>query len=205
MNARQYFMELQHIYTDERVLGQLKESKLKDSMLTFFQYIKENNVNPMDVLFHTEEHLSVLSSSNTVITKFDEIMNSREEHYGVVILVHNLQEIEKNALAEFANLIKEYTFPVAVIRLQTYLWVNYLDFIAFMRKKLGIEDSPLEKDELIYWTTTFTDMSMEVALFYSELVKGLTLKDLKELEELEEIEDLLGNSENGNKQSHTIH
>lgn len=202
MNARQYFMELQHVYTDKRVLGNLKKSKLKDSMLTFFQYIKENNVNPMDVLLSPEEHLSVLSSSNTVITKFDEIKDSGEEHYGVAQLVYNLKEIEKNALVEFANLIKEYTFPVAVIRLQTYLWVNYLDFIAFMREKLGIEDSPLEKDELIYWTTTFTDMSMEVVLFYSELVKGLTLKDLKELEEME---DLLWNSKNGNKQSSTIH
>ena len=202
MKARQYFMELQHIYTDERVLEHLKKSKLKDSMLAFFQYIKENNVNPMDVILLSEEHLSVLSSANTVITKFDEIKDSGEEHYGVAQLVYNLQEIEKNALVEFASLIKEYTHPVAFIRLQTYLWVNYLDFIAYMREKLGIEDSPLEKDELIYWTTTFMSMSMEVAHFYSELVKGLTLKDL---EELEEMEDLLGNSKNGNKQSSTFH
>ena len=199
MKARPYFMELQHIYTDERVLEHLKKSKLKDSMLAFFQYIKENNVNPMDVILLSEEHLSVLSSANTVITKFDEIKDSGEEHYGVAQLVYNLQEIEKNALFEFARLIKEYTHPVAFIRLQTYLWVNYLDFIAYMREKLGIEDSPLEKDELIYWTTTFMSMSMEVAHFYSELVKGLTLKDL------EEMEDLLGNSKNGNKQSSTIH
>ena len=202
MKARPYFMELQHIYTDERVLEHLKKSKLKDSMLAFFQYIKENNVNPMDVILLSEEHLSVLSSANTVITKFDEIKDSGEEHYGVAQLVYNLQEIEKNALVEFARLIKEYTHPVAFIRLQTYLWVNYLDFIAYMREKLGIEDSPLEKDELIYWTTTFMSMSMEVAHFYSELVKGLTLKDL---EELEEMEDLLGNSKNGNKQSSTFH
>ena len=202
MKARPYFMELQHIYTDERVLEHLKKSKLKDSMLAFFQYIKENNVNPMDVILLSEEHLSVLSSANTVITKFDEIKDSGEEHYGVAQLVYNLQEIEKNALVEFASLIKEYTHPVAFIRLQTYLWVNYLDFIAYMREKLGIEDSPLEKDELIYWTTTFMSMSMEVAHFYSELVKGLTLKDL---EELEEMEDLLGNSKNGNKQSSTFH
>ena len=202
MKARPYFMELQHIYTDERVLEHLKKSKLKDSMLAFFQYIKENNVNPMDVILLSEEHLSVLSSANTVITKFDEIKDSGEEHYGVAQLVYNLQEIEKNALVEFASLIKEYTHPVAFIRLQTYLWVNYLDFIAYMREKLGIEDSPLEKDELIYWTTTFMSMSMEVAHFYSELVKGLTLKDL---EELEQMEDLLGNSKNGNKQSSTFH
>ena len=202
MNARQYFMELQHIYTDKRVLGHLKKSKLKDSMLAFFKYIKENNVNPMDVLLSPEEHLSVLSSANTVITKVDEITDSGEEHYGVAQLVYNLKEIEKKALVEFASLIKEYTHPVAFIRLQTYLWVNYLDFIAYRREKLGIEDSPLEKDELIYWTSTFTAMSMEVAHLYSELVKGLTLKDL---EELEEMEDLLGNSKNGNKQSSTIH
>ena len=202
MNARQYFMELQHVYTNERVLRHLKKSKLKDSMLAFFQYIKENNVNPMDVLLSPEEHLSVLSSANTVITKFDEINDNREEHYGVAQLVYNLQEIEKNALVEFASLIKEYTHPVAFIRLQTYLWVNYLGFIACMREKLGIEDSPLEKDELIYWTATFMGMSMEVAHFYLELVKGLTLKDL---EELEEMEDLLGNSKNGNKQSSTFH
>ena len=202
MNARQYFMELQHVYTDKRVLKHLKKSKLKDSMLAFFQYIKENNVNPMDVFLSSEEHLSVLSSANTVITKFDEIKDSEEEHYGVAQLIYNLQEIEKNALVEFASLIKEYTYPVAFIRLQTYLWVNYLDFIAYTREKLGIEDSPLEKDELIYWTDTFTGICMEVAHFYSELVKGLTLKDL---EELEEIEDLLGNSKNGNKQSSTIH
>ena len=202
MNGRQYFMELQHIYTDERVLGHLKKSKLKDSMLAFFRYIKENNVNPMDVLLSPEEHLSVLSSANTVITKFDEINDSGEEHYGVAQLVCNLQEIEKNALVVFASLIKEYTHPVAFIRLQTYLWVNYLDFIAYKRENLGIEDSPLEKDELIYWTSTFTGMSTKVAHFYSELVKGLTLKDLKELEEME---DLLGNSKNGNKQSSTFH
>lgn len=202
MNARQYFMELQHIYTDERVLGHLKKSKLKDSMLAFFRYIKENNVNPMDVLLSPEEHLSVLSSANTVIAKFDEIKDSGEEHYGVAQLVCNLQEIEKNALVKFASLIKEYTHPVAFIRLQTYLWVNYLDFIAYMRENLGIEDSPLEKDELIYWTATFMGMSTRVAHFYSELVKGLTLKDLKELEEME---DLLGNSKNGNKQSSTFH
>lgn len=202
MNARQYFMELQHVYTDERVLGYLKKSKLKDSMLAFFQYIKENNINPMDVLLSPEEHLSVLSSANTVITKFDEIKDSGEEHYGIAQLVYNLKEIEKNALVEFARLIKEYTHPVAIIRLQTYLWVNYLDFIAYMREKLGIGDSPLEKDELIHWTANFIGMSMEVAHFYSELVKGLTLKDLKELEEME---DLLGNSKNGNKQSNKIH
>ena len=76
MNARQYFMELQHIYIDERVLGQLKKSKLKDSMLAFFQYIKENNVNPMDILLFPEEHLKVLSSANTVIAKFNEITDS---------------------------------------------------------------------------------------------------------------------------------
>lgn len=202
MNARQYFMELQHVYTDERVLGHLKKSKLKDSMLAFFRYIKENNVNPMDILLSSEEHLSVLSSANTVITKFDEIKDSGEDHYGVAQLVYNLQEIEKNALVEYASLIKEYPHPVAFIRLQTYLWVNYLDFIGYMRGKLGIGDSPLEKDELIYWTATFMGMSMEVAHFYSELVKGLTLKDL---EELEEMEDLLGNSKNGNKQSSTFH
>ena len=202
MNARQYFTELQHIYTDERVLGHLKKSKLKDSMLSFFQYIKENNVNPMDVLLSPEEHLSVLSSANTVITKFDELKDSGEEHYGVAQIVYNLQEIEKNALVEFASLIKEYTYPIAFVRLQTYLWVNYLDFIAYIREKLDVKDSPLETDELIYWTSTFTGMSMEVAHFYSELVKGLTLKDL---EELEEMEDLLGNSKNGNKQSSTIH
>ena len=202
MNARQYFMELQHIYTDERVLEHLKKSKLKDSMLALFQYIKENNVNPMDVLLSPEEHLSVLSSSNTVITKFNELKDSGEEHYGVAQLVYNLQEIEKNALVEFASLIKEYTHPVAFIRLQTFLWVNYLDFIAYMREKLGIKDSPLEQDELIYWTSVFMGMSMEVAHFYSELVKGLTLEDL---EELEQMEDSLENSKNGNKQSSTIH
>lgn len=202
MNSRQYFMELQHIYTNERVLEHLKKSKLKDSMLAFFQYIKENNVNPMDVLLSPEKHLSVLSSANTVITKFNELKDSGEEHYGVAQLVYNLQEIEKNALVKFASLIKEYTHPVAFIRLQTYLWVNYLDFIAYFREKLGIEDSPLEQDELIYWTTTFMGMSMEVAHFYSELVKGLTLEDL---EELEQMEDLLENSKNGNKQTSTIH
>lgn len=202
MNARQYFMELQHFYTDERVLAQLKKSKLKDSMLAFFQYIKENNVNPMDVLLSPEEHLSVLSSNNTVITKFDELKDSEEEHYGVAQLVCNLQEIEKNALVKFASLIKEYIHPVACIRLQTYLWINYLDFIAYMREQLGIEDSPLEQDELIYWTATFMGLSMKVVHFYSELVKGLTLRDL---EELEQMEDLLGNSKNGNKQSSTIH
>ena len=202
MNGRQYFMELQHIYTDERVLGHLKKSKLKDSMLAFFRYIKENNVNPMDVLLSPEEHLSVLSSANTVIAKLEEIEDSGEEHYGIAQLVCNLQEIEKNALVVFASLIKEYTHPVAFIRLQTYLWVNYLDFIVYTRENLGIEDSPLEKDELIYWTSTFTGMSTKVAHFYSELVKGLTLKDLKELEEME---DLLGNSKNGNKQSSTFH
>ena len=51
-----------------------------------------------------------------------------------------------------------------------------------MREKLGIEDSPLEQDELIYWTGTFMGISMEVAHIYSELVKGLTLEDLKEME-----------------------
>ena len=202
MNSRQYFMELQHIYTNERVLEHLKKSKLKDSMLAFFQYIKENNVNPMDVLLSPEKHLSVLSSANTVITKFNELKDSGEEHYGVAQLVYNLQEIEKNALVRFASLIKEYTHPVAFIRLQTYLWVNYLDFIAYFREKLGIEDSPLEQDELIYWTTTFMGMSMEVAHSYYELVKGLTLEDL---EELEQMEDLLESSKNGNKQTSTIH
>ena len=202
MNSRQYFMELQHIYTNERVLEHLKKSKLKDSMLAFFQYIKENNVNPMDVLLSPEKHLSVLSSANTVITKFNELKDSGEEHYGVAQLVYNLQEIEKNALVKFASLIKEYTHPVAFIRLQTYLWVNYLDFIAYFREKLGIEDSPLEQDELIYWTATFMGMSMEVAHSYYELVKGLTLEDL---EELEQMEDLLENSKNGNKQTSTIH
>ena len=202
MNSRQYFMELQHIYTNERVLEHLKKSKLKDSMLAFFQYIKENNVNPMDVLLSPEKHLSVLSSANTVITKFNELKDSGEEHYGVAQLVYNLQEIEKNALVKFASLIKEYTHPVAFIRLQTFLWVNYLDFIAYIREKLGVEDSPLEQDELIYWTATFMGMSMEVAHSYSELVKGLTLEDL---EELEQMEDLLENSKNGNKQTSTIH
>lgn len=202
MNARQYFMKLQHFYTDERVLAGLKKSKLKDSMLAFFQYIKENNVNPMDILLSPEEHLSVLSSNNTVITKFDELKDSVEEHYGVAQLVCNLQEIEKNALVKFASLIKEYSHPIACIRLQTYLWINYLDFIAYMRENLDIEDSPLEQDELIYWTATFMGVSMKVVHFYSELVKGLTLEDL---EELEQMEDLLGNNENGNKQSSTIH
>ena len=202
MNARQYFMELQRIYTDERVLVQLKKSKLKDSMLAFFQYIKENNVNPMDILLSPEEHLKVLSSANTVITKFNELKDSGEEHYEIAQLVCNLQEIEKNALVKFASLIKKYTHPVAFIHLQTYLWVNYLDFIAYMREKLGIEDSPLEQDELIYWTATFMGISMEVAHFYSELVKGLTLEDLAEMEEMEE---LLGNIKNGNKQSSSIH
>ena len=202
MNSRQYFMELQHIYTDERVLEHLKKSKLKDSMLAFFQYIKENNVNPMDVLLSPEKHLSVLSSANTVITKFNELKDSGEEHYGVAQLVYNLQEIEKNALVKFASLIKEYTHPVALIRLQTFLWVNYLDFIAYIREKLGVEDSPLEQDELIYWTATFMGMSMEVAHSYYELVKGLTLEDL---EELEQMEDLLESSKNGNKQTSTIH
>ena len=202
MNARQYFMELQRIYIDERVLVQLKKSKLKDSMLAFFQYIKENNVNPMDILLSPEEHLKVLSSANTVITKFNELKDSGEEHYEIAQLVCNLQEIEKNALVKFASLIKKYTHPVAFIHLQTYLWVNYLDFIAYMREKLGIEDSPLEQDELIYWTATFMGISMEVAHFYSELVKGLTLEDLAEMEEMEE---LLGNIKNGNKQSSSIH
>ena len=202
MNARQYFMELQRIYIDERVLVQLKKSKLKDSMLAFFQYIKENNVNPMDILLSPEEHLKVLSPANTVITKFNEFTDSGEEHYGVAQLVYNLQEIEKNALVKFASLIKKYTHPVAFIHLQTYLWVNYLDFIAYMREKLGIEDSPLEQDELIYWTATFMGISKEVAHFYSELVKGLTLENLKEVEEMEE---LLGSIKNGNKQSSSIH
>lgn len=71
-----------------------------------------------------------------------------------------------------------------------------------MRENLDIEDSPLEQDELIYWTATFMGLSMKVVHFYSELVKGLTLEDL---EELEQMEDLLGNSSNGNKQSSTIH
>lgn len=202
MNARQYFMELQHIYTDERVLESLEKSKLKDSMLAFFQYIKENNVNPMDVLLFPEKHLSVLSSANTVITKFKELSDSGEKHYGEAQLVYNLQETEKNALVEFARLIKEYACPVAFIHLQTYLWVNYLDFIAYMREKLGIEDSPLEQDEFLYWTVTFMSMAREVALFYSELVKGLTRKDL---EELEQMKDLLWNIKNGNKQSSSVH
>ena len=149
MNARQYFMELQHIYTNKRVLEHLKKSKLKDSMLAFFQYIKENNINPMDILLFPEGHLKVLSSANTVITKFNELNNSGEKHYGVAQLVYNLQEIENNALIKFASLIKEYTHSEAFIRLQTYLWVNHLDFIAYMREKLGIEDSPLEQYELI--------------------------------------------------------
>lgn len=202
MKARQYFMELQHIYTDERVLEHLKKSKLKDSMLAFFQYIKENNVNPMDVLLFAEEHVSVLSSANTVITKLTELEDSEEEHYGVALLGYNLQEIEKNALVEFASLIKEYIYPVAFINLQTYMWVNHLDFIVYMREKLGIEDSPLEQDEFIHWTVTFMSMSKKVAHFYSELVKGLTLEDL---EVLEKMEGLLGNSKNGNKQTSTIH
>lgn len=54
----------------------------------------------------------------------------------------------------------------------------------------------------MYWTASFMGLSMNVAHFYSELVKGLTLEDL---EELEQMEDLLGNSKNGNKQSSTIH
>ena len=202
MKATDYFMEMQHILVDERVLKGLKENKFKDSLKEFLKHLKDNNINPMDALFAPEKVIKVLSEKNTTQATFEAVSESGEDHYGVAQIAFNIQKLEKQALEQFAREIKEYPFPIALVRLQVYMWVNHLDFIGYVREKLDINtDIPLEQEEFLFWLHTFMGMSVKVAHFYAKLVNGLTPEDLEELEKVSDFLKEMTDEPNSN----TIH
>ena len=185
MKAKDYFMTLNHIFSDERILEGLPSGKFKDSLKEFLKYIKDNNVNPMDVLLSSEEHTKMMSDDDTVMIRFyTNTEKDYDEHQGMFNINYSLELIKQQALMEFAKQFKEYPYPIALARLQTYLWVNHLDFMFYIRKNLGIEDSPVEKTEYTYWVNTFVSMNMEVSNFFYELISGLDAEDLKEVKQI---------------------
>ena len=185
MKAKDYFMTLNHIFSDERTLEGLPSGKFKDSLKEFLKYIKDNNINPMDVLLSSEEHIKMMSNDDTVMTRFYSITEKDYDDYkGMFTIYYSIELIKQQALMEFAEQFKKYPYPIALARLQTYLWVNHLDFMFYVRENLGIEDSPVEKTEYIYWVNTFGSMSMEVSQFFYELINGLDAEDLEELKQI---------------------
>ena len=178
MKAKDYFMTLNHVFSDERIIEGLPSGKFKDSLKEFLKYIKDNNVNPMDVLLSSEEHTKMMSDDDTVMTRFYSITEKDyDECKGMFNINYNLELIKQQAHMEFAKQFKEYPYPIALARLQTYLWVNHLDFMFYVRESLGIEDSPVEKTEYTYWFNTFGSMSMEVSQLFYELINGLGYRD----------------------------
>ena len=185
MKAKDYFMTLNHIFSDERTLEGLPSGKFKDSLKEFLKYIKDNNINPMDVLLSSEEHIKMMSNDDTVMTRFYSITEKDYDDYtGMFTIYYSIELIKQQALMEFAEQFKKYPYPIALARLQTYLWVNHLDFMFYVRENLGIEDSPVEKTEYIYWVNTFGSMSMEVSHLFYELINGLDAEDLEELKQI---------------------
>ena len=185
MKAKDYFMTLNHVFSDERIVEGLPSGKFKDSLKEFLKYIKDNNVNPMDVLLSSEEHTKMMSDDDTVMTRFYSITEKDYDEYkGMFNINYNLELIKQQALMELAKQFKEYPYPIALARLQTYLWVNHLDFMFYVRESLGIEDSPVEKTEYIHWVNTFGSMSMEVSQFFYDLINGLDAEDLEELKQI---------------------
>ena len=185
MKAKDYFMTLNHIFSDERVLEELPSGKFKDFLKEFLKYIKDNNINPMDVLLSSEEHTKMMSDDDTVMTRFYSITEKDYDEYkGMFNINYNLELIKQQALMEFAEQFKKYPYPIALARLQTYPWVNHLDFVFYIRENLGIEDSPVEKTEYIYWFNTFGSMGMEVSQLFYELINGLDEEDLEELKQV---------------------
>lgn len=185
MKAKDYFETLNHIFSDERTLKELPSGKFKDSLKEFLKYIKDNNINPMDVLLSPEDHIKMMSDDDTVMKKFDSITEKDYvEYQGWFNINYNTELIKQQALMELAKQFKEYPYPIALARLQTYLWVNHLDFMFYVRENLGIEDSPVEKTEYIFWINTFGSMSMEVSHFFYNLITGLDAEDLEELKQI---------------------
>lgn len=185
MKAKDYFETLNHIFSDERTLKELPSGKFKDSLKEFLKYIKDNNINPMDVLLSPEDHIKMMSDDDTVMKKFDSITEKDyDEYQGWFNITYNTELIKQQALMELAKQFKEYPYPIALARLQTYLWVNHLDFMFYVRENLGIEDSPVEKTEYIFWINTFGSMSMEVSHFFYNLITGLDAEDLEELKQI---------------------
>lgn len=185
MKAKDYFETLNHIFSDERTLKELPSGKFKDSLKEFLKYIKDNNINPMDVLLSPEDHIKMMSDDDTVMKKFDSITEKDyDEYQGWFNIIYNKELIKQQALMELAEQFKEYPYPIALARLQTYLWVNHLDFMFYVRENLGIEDSPVEKTEYIFWINTFMSMSMEVSHLFYTLITGLNAEDLEELKQI---------------------
>ena len=185
MKAKDYLETLNHIFSDERTLKELPSGKFKDSLKEFLKYIKDNNINPMDVLLSPEDHIKMMSDDDTVMKKFDSITEKDyDEYQGWFNITYNTELIKQQALMELAKQFKEYPYPIALARLQTYLWVNHLDFMFYVRENLGIEDSPVEKTEYIFWINTFGSMSMEVSHFFYNLITGLDAEDLEELKQI---------------------
>ena len=185
MKAKDYLETLNHIFSDERILKELPSGKFKDSLKEFLKYIKDNNINPMDVLLSPEDHIKMMSDDDTVMKKFDSITEKDyDEYQGWFNITYNTELIKQQALMELAKQFKEYPYPIALARLQTYLWVNHLDFMFYVRENLGIEDSPVEKTEYIFWINTFGSMSMEVSHFFYNLITGLDAEDLEELKQI---------------------
>lgn len=185
MKTKDYFETLNHIFSDERTLKELPSGKFKDSLKEFLKYIKDNNINPMDVLLSPEDHIKMMSDDDTVMKKFDSITEKDYvEYQGWFNIIYNTELIKQQALMELAKQFKEYPYPIAVAHLQTYLWVNHLDFMFYVREKLGIEDSPVEKTEYIFWINTFLSMSMEVSHLFYNLITGLDAEDLEELKQI---------------------
>lgn len=185
MKAKDYFETLNHIFSDERTLKELPSGKFKDSLKEFLKYIKDNNINPMDVLLSPEDHIKMMSDDDTVMKKFDSITEKDYDVYqGWFNITYNTELIKQQALMELAKQFKEYPYPIALARLQTYLWVNHLDFMFYVRENLGIEDSPVEKTEYIFWINTFGSMSMEVSHLFYNLITGLDAEDLEELKQI---------------------
>ena len=185
MKAKDYLANLNHVFSDECILKDIPSGKFKDSLKEFLKYIKDNNVNPADVLLSPEDHIKMMSNDDTVMTCFHSITEKDYDKYiGLFHITHNTELIKQQAIMEIAEQFKEYSYPIAVARLQTYLWVSYFDFMFYVREKLGIEDSPVEKTEYIFWINTFMKMSMEVSHFFCKLIAGLDAEDLEELKQI---------------------
>ena len=122
MKTKDYFMTLNHVFSDERIVEGLPSGKFKDSLKEFLKYIKDNNINPMDVLLSSEEHTKMMSDDDTVMIRFYSITEKDyDECKGMFNINYNLELIKQQALMEFAEQFKKYPYPIALARLQAKL------------------------------------------------------------------------------------
>lgn len=107
MKAKDYFETLNHIFSDERTLKELPSGKFKDSLKEFLKYIKDNNINPMDVLLSPEDHIKMMSDDDTVMKKFDSITEKDyDEYQGWFNITYNTELIKQQALWNLQNSLR---------------------------------------------------------------------------------------------------